>query len=470
MRLLHLATLGTALLSVSCSQQPNTMEVAFAEAQKMVEGLAVPQFCTDTFNITNFGANQGADAKTNQKAILDAVEKAAENGGVVLIPAGEWLTGPITLKSNVNLHVAEGALLKFSTNYDDYLPAVVTRWEGVDCQNLHPLIYANEETNVGITGKGIIDGQANNDIWWFMKGRSKYGWHEGLRSQGDGGRDTLLAYDREKVSLDERKPFDLEDALRPQLVNIRNCKNVIIEGVTLKNSPFWVIHPLFVENLIVRGVTIVSHGPNSDGCDPESCTNVLIEDCFFDTGDDCIAIKSGRNNDGRRWQRPSQNIYVRNCQMKNGHGGVVLGSEISGGFKNLWVENCKMDSPQLDRVIRIKTSDCRGSLIENVFVRNVEVGCCYECVLKINLMYEPEENCEHNYPPMVRNINLENVTSTKSKFGLYVIGMSNAPERVKDINITNCSFNGVEKGNNIKSATNVNLNNLTINGREVTLD
>ncbi len=212
-----------------------------------------------------------------------------------------------------------------------YLPAVLTRWEGMDCYNTHPLVYAIDASNIALTGKGTIDGQASNEIWWWMNGNPEYGWKEGMNSQKLAGRPRLLAYEQNQTPVEERR-FDIEGALRPQLVNFMNCTSVLIEDLTLKNSPFWVIHPVRTESLIVRGVTIKSAGPNSDGCDPESCNNVLIENCFFDTGDDCIAIKSGRNNDGRRWNIPSRNIIVRDCRMAAGHGGVVIGSEISGGL------------------------------------------------------------------------------------------------------------------------------------------
>ena len=197
--------------------------------------------------------------------------------------------------------------------------------------------------------------------------------------------------------------------------SIYACRRVLIEDVTLLNSPFWVIHPLFCESLTVKGVHIYNRGPNGDGCDPESCKNVLIEDCIFDTGDDCIAIKSGRNQDGRRWNIPSENIIVRNCLMKNGHECVVIGSEISDGYRNLYVENCRMDSPDLDRVIRIKTSTCRGGLIENIFVRNITVGQCREAILRINLQYENRERCQRGYGPVVRNMHLKNITCQKSE-------------------------------------------------------
>lgn len=165
------------------------------------------------------------------------------------------------------------------------------------------------------------------------------------------------------VDMDERR-FGPEDGLRPQLINFNQCDGILIENVTLLRSPFWVIHPLLSKNVVVRGVHINNDGPNGDGCDPESCDGVLIENCFFNTGDDCIAIKSGRNNDGRLWERPSENIIIRNCEMQNGHGGVVIGSEISGGCRNVYAENNKMDSPNLDRVVRIKTNTCRGRVMK----------------------------------------------------------------------------------------------------------
>ncbi len=367
----------------------------------------------------------------------------------------------------MNLHLAEGAQLKFDTDQSLYFPAVITRWEGVDCYNARPLIYAYGETNIAITGKGVIDGQGSKEEWWYMKGGKNHGWKEGMISQLKGGRDRLLMY-AETFTPIYRRVMTPEDGLRPQLINFYSCNTALIEDVKLRNSPFWVIHPLFCENLIVKGVHIDSHGPNSDGCDPESSKNVLIENCYFDTGDDCIAIKSGRNADGRKWDIPSENIVVRGCHMKNGHGGVVIGSEISGGYKNLYVENCTMDSPELDRVIRIKTSTCRGGVIENVFVRNIEVGQCKEAVLKINLQYENREECVRGFIPTVRNVHLENITCQKSKYGALIVGL-NDEIQVYDVSIRNSEFNNVADGNNITGARDITFENVTINGKKVKL-
>lgn len=439
--------------------------------KEVAAAIELPVIPTDSVvSITDFGASQLADARTNGNAINAAIDHASVNGGGrVVVPDGEWLTGPITLKSHVDLHIESGARLKFDTNPNLYLPVVRTRWEGIDCYNLHPLIYANGATDVSITGEGTIDGQASTEFWWPMCGVARYGYKPGMLKTNNGdassGRPLLSAMEQGKVDVEQRV-MGVRDALRPQLINFYECRRILIEGVTLRNSPFWVIHPCFVNDLTVRGLTIISHGPNSDGCDPEGCRNVLIENCFFDTGDDCIAIKSGRNNDARAINIPTENVIVRNCRMKNGHGGVVVGSEIGSGFRNLWVEDCQMDSPELERVIRIKTNPCRGGVIEGINVRNVTVGQCKEAVLKINLDYEPRENCDRSFPPIVQDVVIENVTSERSKFGVLIIGLKESCN-VKNVTVENCTFNNVEKGNKVTGLVeNVKARNLIINGKK----
>lgn len=385
---------------------------------------------------------------------LAILEMNQSGGGTVIVPSGTYYTGPITLKSNVCLHLEEGAVLKFSTDPALYMPPVLTRWEGVDCYNTHPLIYAYGETNIAITGKGIIDAQGSKDNWWGRQSRIE---RRDFYEDPDDPQSTLhrasrlrlLDMGEERVPLHQRV-FDEVDCLRPQTLNLYRCTTVLVEGVTLLNSPFWVMHPLFCKDLIIKGVTVVNDGPNGDGCDPESCENVLIEDCTFNTGDDCIAIKSGRNEDGRKWNTPSRNIVVRNCRMINGHGGVVIGSEISGGFSGLYVEDCQMDSPQLDRVIRIKTSTARGGLIENVFVRNVTVGQCREAVLRINLDYEHNEKAQRGFIPEVRNVVLENVSCKSSEYGVWLRGLEDQC-KISGVVLRDCHFSGVRTGGNYSS-------------------
>lgn len=431
--------------------------------KQIEQSIRQPKFADRDFQITKYGASTGATAAANQKAINKAIAACSKaGGGRVTVPEGTFKTAAITMLSGVNLVVEKDAVLEFTFEPELY-PIVLTRWEGLDCWNLSPCIYAYGQKDIAITGEGTIDGGGTRDTWWPWSGAAKHGWREGLISQRDDARPRLLKMAEDGVDVNERR-FGPKDGLRPQLINFHTCDGILIENVTLLRSPFWVIHPLLSKNITVRGVHINNDGPNGDGCDPESCDGVLIENCFFNTGDDCIAIKSGRNNDGRLWNKPSENIIIRNCKMENGHGGVVIGSEITGGCRNVYAENNVMDSPDLDRVIRIKTNTCRGGVIENIYARNIKVGQCGESVLKINLDYEPKEICCRNYPPIVRNVNIENVTCEKSKYGVQIIALDTLTN-VYDINVKNCRFNGVSDGNSITGKTrNVNFDNLYING------
>ena len=383
-------------------------DVKYKQIEKSIR---MPQFADRTFDIKKYGASLDATPAQNQKAINKAIEACSKaGGGRVVIPAGTWKTGALRMKSHVNLVIEKGATLFFHFDRALY-PLVETRWEGLDCINYSPLIYAFRETDIAVTGEGTIDGNGSDDTWWLMSGKTPKSRDVVVeeKQQNPGGRADLLKMAEDGVPI-EKRVFGPKKGLRPQMINFNQCDGILIEGVTMVRSPFWVMHPLLSKNITVRNVTVHNDGPNGDGCDPESCENVLIENCVFDTGDDCIAIKSGRNEDGREGGkgryvgRPSKNIIVRNCIMKDGHGGVVLGSEISGGCNNVFVENCKMDSPNLDRILRIKTNSCRGGVIEDIYMRNVEVGQCAEAVLKINLDYEPKEIGRRGFYPIVRNV------------------------------------------------------------------
>ncbi|MBR4367938.1 MAG: glycoside hydrolase family 28 protein [Prevotella sp.] len=431
-------TLLCALFSLSVNAKGK-----WKDYKKIEKRIVAPIFPDREILITDFGATVYGKADDNQKAINNAILACSEaGGGRVVVPKGKWITGGIRLQSNVNLVVSEGATLLFAFDTRLY-PLVKTRWEGVDCWNYQPLIYAYECENIAITGKGTIDGNGSQDTWWGMTGYEGWGWKEGMETQRFGVRDTLLKQCNDNVPVDKRR-YGMGYGLRPQLINLYLCKNVLVEGVTLLRSPFWVLHPLMCKNLTVRNVKVWNEGPNGDGCDPESCTDVLIEGCTFHTGDDCIAIKAGRNVDGRKPECLSENIIVRNCKMEDGHGGVVLGSEISGGARNVFVHDCQMDSEHLDRVIRIKTNSCRGGIIENVFVRDITVGKCGECVLKINLNYDPKEVFGRGHNPIVRNIHLDRITCNSSQYGIFIIGLEEV-QNVYDIHFRNSRLNGVSK-------------------------
>jgi polygalacturonase len=421
------------------------------------ERIQPPKFPDRDFPITSYGAiaSSGLDSSAAIAAAIDACHTAG--GGRVLVPAGEFMTGPIVLKSNVNLHVSEGATLKFSVDPAKY-PLVMTRWEGIECMNHSPLIYAFEQTNVAVTGKGTLDGQADRDNWWDWKLSH---WKEpGTQSVEDKQRPdarSLIAMGERGVPVAERI-FGLGHKLRPSFLQPYRCRNVMIEGVTIVRSPMWEVHPVLCQNVTVRAVTIRSHGPNNDGCDPESCRDVLIEGCTFDVGDDCIAIKSGKNNDGRRVNVPSENIIVRDCTMKDGHGGVVLGSECSGHIRNVFVEDCVMDSPNLERMLRFKNNAVRGGVLENVFVRNVRVGKVAEAVLTIDLLYEEGANGRHL--PVVRNVQIERVTATAAPRVMYVVGFEGA--QIDAIRFRDCVFKNVEATEVLAVSGTVEFHNVVI--------
>jgi unsaturated rhamnogalacturonyl hydrolase len=406
--------------------------------------IQAPVFPNRQFPITNFGAlpGTGKDATVGIRKAIEACHEAG--GGRVSVPAGEFLTGAIHLLSNVELRLEKGAVLKFQTDPKAYLPEVFTRFEGMECYNYSPLIYAFEQENIGITGEGVLDGQADKENWWAWSGK---------RDSPAGQPNQKSARDRLGKMVDENIPpgqrhFGAGSFLRPSFIEANRCRNVLIEGVRIRRSPMWEIHPLLCTNVIVRGVEIVSHGPNNDGCDPESCRDVLIEDCTFDTGDDCIAIKSGRNNDGRRVGVPSENLIVRNCTMRDGHGGVVIGSEIAGGCRNVFAEDCQMDSSNLERVLRLKSNAVRGGVIENVFMRNITVGQVKDAVLQVDFLYEEGANGPHK--PVARNIRMENITVAHTPRVLNVVGFAGA--EISDVLISNSTFKDVMKPDVIKEA------------------
>lgn len=435
-------------------------------ADKIIRSITVPTFPDNTFNITDFGAI-GDGATLNTEAFKKAIAACHEaGGGKVVVPSGKFLTGPIHLKSNVNLHTQEGTVVLFSKNTEDYLPVVHTSYEGVELMNYSPLIYAYQQKNIAVTGKGTFDGQADKTNWWPWCGSSRYGYEEGSPHQrNDQNLPRLRKMNQEGTPVPERI-FGEGHHLRPTFFQPFECENVWVQGVTFTNAPFWVMHPIKSSHVTVDGVTVRSHGPNNDGCDPEYARNVHIKNCVFDTGDDCIAIKSGRNNDGRRVNIPSENIVVENCEMKDGHGGVVMGSEISAGVRNVYVRNCTMDSPNLDRAIRIKTNTLRGGFVENVFVNNIQVGQVKEATLKINTHYAIYEDQDGDHIPEIRNIHLKDVTVKNSgKYGILIRGREEA--KVENITFENVTIDKADTIMSVENSEPVKFVNTTINGEKL---
>lgn len=327
--------------------------------------------------------DKGADPSGNVKCtkIISGIisDLATQGGGTVYFPAGVYLTGPIIMKSNITLWLDAGAVVKFSDDFDDYLPMVQSRWEDVRVKNFVSQIYAYQCENIAIRGRGHFEGQGKK--WWdYMRTAASQQtpgkWQEIFKKENE----ALLAkneYIRAKNNF-----------LRPPMVTTYECKNVLIEGVSFSNPPFWTIMPAFTDNITITGITIEnpSNSPNTDGIDPSSCKNVHISNCHITVGDDCIVIKSGRDEDGREAGKPTENITITNCTMLRGHGGVVIGSEMSGGVKRITITNCVFEGT--DRGIRIKTMRGRGGVIEDLLVSNIVMNNMINEGILITLRYQ----------------------------------------------------------------------------------
>lgn len=458
------ATAITPMSSIASSFFSSLMtDNSWNTAYQIISDIIEPTFADKEFVITDFHDATDQDYEAAFQQAIKACHQAG--GGKVIVPAGEFLTGPIHLLSNVNLHLEKGAVVNFVTDPNRYLPAVKTRWEGMEHMGYSPLIYAYGQSNIAITGEGVLDGQGDNDTWWPWKGPHKEK-HWNLKDGEDQkpARMKLMADVEAGVPVENRIYAD-GAYLRPPFIQPYECQNVLIEGVTIKDSPFWLVNPVLCQSVTVRAVRFLSHGPNSDGCDPESCDHVLIEDCLFDTGDDCIAIKSGRNADGRRINVPSQNIVIRNCKMREGHGGVVIGSEISGGVNNVYVENCQMDSPYLERAIRIKTNSIRGGLIEKLRYRNISVGKVKTAIV-VNFYYE--EGDAGTFDPTVRDVVIENLTCQEIlKRPMNIQGFDRKP--ISDFHLIKCQFNNANKASIVRNINDLTFDDVSINGQLVSV-
>ena len=457
------ASAETALLRLVST--PSSVSAATADAWAQVPAILrrikAPQFPKRDFDVTRYGA-QGDGRLDSTQAFRQAIQAChAAGGGRVIVPRGVFLTGAIHLLSNVNLHVSEGATIRFSQDPKQYLPLVFSRWEGMELMNYSPFIYAFEQKNIAITGRGTLDGQGDREHWWPWKGQTQHGWKKGDPDQKKARR-ALEEMTEKGVPVRERV-FGEGHYLRPQFIQPYRCQNVLIEGVTITNSPMWEINPVLCRNVTVRAIRIVSHGPNNDGCDPESCTDVLIKDCYFDTGDDCIAIKSGRNADGRRLAAPSQNIIIQDCRMKDGHGGITIGSEISGGVRNVFAERCRLDSPNLDHALRVKNNRMRGGLLENLYFRNIEVGQVKHAVITIDFNYEEGE--KGKYTPVVRNFVVSDLRSGRSRHAMDVQGFAQSP--IYDLRLEDCAFEQVAQSNIVTHVNGLSMRNVRINGKLV---
>jgi polygalacturonase len=430
-------------------------DTAWSQLPVILARIKPPTFQNKDFIITDYGAVGDGQIFCTQafKDAIAACNKAG--GGRVVVPEGKWLTGAITLLSNVNLHLNKGASINFRWSPEAYLPVVLTRYESVECMNYSPFIYAYNQKNIAITGEGTLNGSADMNHWWNWKTQEAED-NKSLKEMASKG---IPAKDR---------VFGTGHVLRVNFIEPYLCQNVLIEGITVVRSPMWEIEPVQCTNVTIQNVKIISHGPNNDGIDPQSCTDVLIKDCSFDTGDDCIAIKAGRDADGRRLNIPCQNIIIQGCHMKDGHGGITVGSETSGSIRNVFAENCVLDSPNLWMAIRLKTNSVRGGTIENINVRNIKVGKVRDAVFHATMYYNPGVPVEGDigdFTPIIRNITIQNVVAENSARPIFLEGYERS--KITNVKIMSCDFKNPFFKPMLKNTSNVSFQNTKINGEDI---
>ncbi len=437
--------LAAATQVTACAGVPGTRD-PFAEADRIVAGIRRTGFPARTEVVDP--SRRDRDARPAVQAAIDRIHE--DGGGTVVLGAGMWLSdGPVRLKSNVRLHLEEGAHLQFLPNADSYLPPVLTRWEGTEVYTYSPMVFADGEENIAITGPGRIDGQGK--AHWLPWRETQGPIKKILRDMG-----------RDGVPVEERV-FVGERRLRPYFVQFRDCRRVLVDGPTFVDSPFWIIHPLYCEDVIVRNITCISHHINSDGVDPDSSRGVLIENCDFDIGDDGVAIKSGRDQDGWRVGRPSEDIVIRNCRYSGSTGGgVAIGSEMSGGVRNVYIEDYEL--PKANHTLYFKANLDRGGLIEDIFIRGIRGGEVKSVLVFSNAYHSYRGG---TYPPLFQNVIVEDVRIDEAEIGISIQGHPDAP--VRNITVRDMVMGSAEHPLKVTEAEGVVLDNVRAGGRRITL-
>lgn len=416
----------------------------------------------DYFNVMDFGAVTDGATK-NTDAIRQAIDAAVTaGGGTIYFPAGIYLTGPIHFKNNIRLFIDAGAVLKFSDDFDDYLPMVLSRWEGTTGYNFSPLLYGYQKENITIEGRGTLDGQGQ--AWWDFYGK--------LRNENNKFGEVRTQSKWQKMHRDLNKStiipntwmWDNNNFLRPPLIQFYDCKNIQIKDVTIINSPFWTVNPELCDNVIVTGVMIKNpiDSYNTDGINPSSCSNVHIANCHISVGDDCITLKSGRDEDGRRIARPAENITITNCTMLDGHGGVVIGSEMSGDVRKVTISNCVFDGT--DRGIRIKSMRGRGGVVEEIRVSNIVMKNIRYEAIKMNMEYQKTENEPiSERTPRFRNIHISDLTASETKQAGSLLGLDEMC--IENVTFSNINIDA-QKGFEFQNVHNIEFHQVTVNTKK----
>lgn len=487
---IKILTLSLATL-ISGNVFTQTISDIYKNVEFKMPAVAETSFPNTTVNIKDFGAVSGGIVK-NTEAFRKAIDETSKKGGgKVVVPRGMWLTGPIVLKNNINLHLEDGALLMFSRDFNDY-PLVDVSFEGLNTIRCQSPLSARGANNIAITGKGVIDG--NGDAWRYVKkGKMTDGqWKELLSKGGVLSADKKIWFPSEssKKGFENTANFNIpeklttkaeleqvKDFLRPVMVSLVNCDKVLLDGPTFQNSPAWNIHPLMSSNLILRNITVRNpwYSQNGDGLDLESCKNVLVYNNTFDVGDDAICIKSGKDKDGRDRGIPTENVIIKNNTVYHAHGGIVIGSEMSGGVRNLHASDCTFIGTDIG--LRFKTTRGRGGIVENIWMSNINMTGIPAQVIGFNMFYEgnspiieedqnadDEKSVEKQMPvteetPVFRNVFFKNITASNSYEALSLNGLSEM--NLKNIVIEDSHFD-TRKALTIIDADGITLKNVII--------
>lgn len=426
--------LGLLLIQLSVSGQADKYIETIVEAPFPILPIKEYIFPKKDFNIKKYGAVAGGKVN-NAEAIKKAIAACHKaGGGRVVIPTGEWLTGPIHFKSNVNLHLEEGAVVVFTDNPGDYLPAVKTSWEGMECYNYSPLVYAFECKNIAITGKGTL--QPRMDLWkkWFDRPKA----HMDALKQ-------LYSMASTDISVEQRQMATDENNLRPHLIHLNRCENILLDGFKIRESPFWTIHIYMCDGGIARNLDVKAHGHNNDGIDLEMSRNILVEKCVFDQGDDAVVIKAGRNHDAWRLNTPCENIVIRHCTILEGHTMLGIGSEMSGGVRNVYIHNCEAPK-SVRRFFFIKTNHRRGGFVENIYMKNVKSGTTWRLLeIDTDVLYQWKDLVPTYETRITRidGIYMENVTCDEADAVYELKGDPELP--IKNVELKNIRIGKVNK-------------------------
>lgn len=439
-------------IDVSLENQPPSAPVSlpttsvptpFADALNIVE----TQFPDRTCNIADYGAV--SDGKTdNTQSFAKAISACSEQGGgKVTVSAGTWLTGPIKLTSNINLEIQKDATVLFSDDFKEYLPPVFSRFEGIEYYNYSPLIYASNAENIAITGEGTLNGQG--EAWWKFVGTAI---------------SKLYAMGENDIPVEQRVFATVADGLRPSFIQFVDCNRIFISGISILKGPMWTIHPIYSQNIIISNVTLnTAPGPSTDGIVIDSSKNVLVDNATLETGDDAIVIKSGRDNDGRRVNIPSENIVLQNIIVNDSHGAIALGSEMSGNIKNVLAQNFTIKNSQY--AFRIKSNQQRGGTAENIWVKNLNINSLSAALVQLDAFYERRATGYTDFPPTFRNINIDGIDCKNTVGSINVFGLVENATAINNLTFKNITIQKARSGMHIDSSKGINFENVSLNSK-----